>query len=117
VKLGQISQHTLDLMLVDVEQTGRIQPRSLRSMLYDVYGDDLLEGQPPGTELWLYVGTDSFTVARLKTRDICTAARVDLWRARDEGRDYGEALEEAFDVLYVRHHLRLPGKYHFAEAA
>jgi hypothetical protein len=68
-----------------------------------VYGDAVLGGMPVPTDLWIYVGTDGFTVARLRGGHVATVQRIDLWKAREEGRDYGEAIERALQLLRARH--------------
>jgi hypothetical protein len=105
VRLGRASKRTLSLLITDVENYGRAMPRTLRSLLVDLYREPLLEGQPDGTELWLYVGTDGFSLARLKTGNVFTVQRLDLPRYADRGRSAG-AIDAALLLLAEAHRRR-----------
>lgn len=108
---GHASKNTLNMLLVDVEQHGRAQPRVLRELIYDVYKAGMLKGQPVGTKFWVYVGTDGYTVARLLTGKVQTVQRLDIPRyveAWPNGGPVWSLIEKALKDLHVRHAFRVP---------
>jgi hypothetical protein len=105
MKLSPVSPFTLILLQGDVERHKRILPRTLQSLLYDVYGPWMRRHG----DFWCYVGDDGFTVARLwskgrvRSEDVFTVQRLDLWSVQEAGGDLGDALERSLVLLHLRH--------------